>query len=56
MPGLFYGVTAWRKQVLLTRHWRDTPSGQRSRILALATDNGPLQVTLPPQGVRGFYS
>ncbi|WP_338417354.1 hypothetical protein, partial [Enterobacter ludwigii] len=33
---------------LLTRHWRDTPQGTEVAFW-LATDNGPLHVTLPPQ-------
>ncbi|WP_369494143.1 hypothetical protein, partial [Escherichia albertii] len=33
---------------ILTRHWRDTPQGTEVSFW-LATDNGPLQVTLTPQ-------
>lgn len=38
---------------LLTRHWRDTPQGTELAFW-LATDNGPLQVTLPPQESVAF--
>lgn len=38
---------------LLTRHWRDTPQGTEIEFW-LATDNGPLQVTLPPQESVAF--
>ena len=38
---------------LLTRHWRDTPQGTEVEFW-LATDNGPLQVTLPPQESVAF--
>lgn len=38
---------------LLTRHWRDTPLGTELAFW-LATDNGPLQVTLPPQESVAF--
>ena len=38
---------------LLTRHWRDTPQGMELTFW-LATDSGPLQVTLPPQESVAF--
>ncbi|MEX9252783.1 DNA polymerase II [Pseudenterobacter timonensis] len=38
---------------LLTRHWRDTPHGTEVEFW-LATDNGPLNVTLPPQESVAF--
>lgn len=38
---------------LLTRHWRDTPQGTEVAFW-LATDNGPLHVTLPPQESVAF--
>lgn len=38
---------------ILTRHWRDTPQGTEVSFL-LATDNGPLQVTLAPQESVAF--
>ena len=38
---------------LLTRHWRDTPSGTEVTFW-LATDNGPRQVQLPPQTSVAF--
>ncbi|WP_437888262.1 DNA polymerase II [Phytobacter sp. V91] len=38
---------------LLTRHWRDTPQGTEV-VFWLATDNGPLQVVLPPQESVAF--
>jgi hypothetical protein len=38
---------------LLTRHWRDTPQGTELSFW-LATDDGPLQVTLPPQESVAF--
>jgi len=38
---------------LLTRHWRDTPQGTEVTFW-LATDNGPLQVTLSPQESVAF--
>lgn len=38
---------------LLTRHWRDTPQGTELSFW-LATDNGPLQVTLAPQDSVAF--
>ncbi|HDG1707475.1 TPA: DNA polymerase II [Kluyvera ascorbata] len=38
---------------LLTRHWRDTPQGTELAFW-LATDDGPLQVTLPPQESVAF--
>ncbi|MFW8406355.1 DNA polymerase II, partial [Klebsiella pneumoniae] len=36
-----------------TRHWRDTPQGTEVSFW-LATDNGPLQVTLAPQESVAF--
>ncbi|MGL5700720.1 MAG: hypothetical protein ACRCYL_16070, partial [Kluyvera sp.] len=38
---------------LLTRHWRDTPQGTELAFW-LATDSGPLRVTLPPQESVAF--
>ena len=38
---------------LLTRHWRDTPQGTEVEFW-LATDNGPLHITLPPQESVAF--
>ncbi|MBJ3813475.1 DNA polymerase II [Shimwellia pseudoproteus] len=38
---------------LLTRHWQDTPQGTVINFW-LATDNGPLNVTLPPQESVAF--
>ncbi len=38
---------------LLTRHWRDTPQGTEVSFW-LATDAGPLHVTLPPQESVAF--
>ncbi|MEN0586268.1 MULTISPECIES: DNA polymerase II [unclassified Kosakonia] len=38
---------------ILTRHWRDTPSGTEVEFW-LATDNGPLRVVLPPQESVAF--
>ena len=38
---------------LLTRHWRDTPQGTEVAFW-LATDSGPLHVTLPPQESVAF--
>lgn len=42
-----------REGFLLTRHWRDTPQGTEVSFW-LATDNGPLQVTLAPQDSVAF--
>lgn len=42
-----------REGFLLTRHWRDTPQGTEVTFW-LATDNGPLQVTLAPQESVAF--
>ena len=42
-----------REGFLLTRHWRDTPQGTEVEFW-LATDNGPLQVFLPPQESVAF--
>jgi DNA polymerase-2 len=41
------------RRFLLTRHWRDTPQGTELSFW-LATDDGPLQVTLPPQESVAF--
>ncbi|ETJ40338.1 DNA polymerase II protein, partial [human gut metagenome] len=38
---------------ILPRHWRDTPQGTEVSFW-LATDNGPLQVTLAPQESVAF--
>lgn len=38
---------------LLTRHWRDTPQGTEVEFW-LATDKGPLHITLPPQESVAF--
>jgi len=46
-------VTQPRAGFLLTRHWRDTPQGTELSFW-LATDDGPLQVTLPPQESVAF--
>ncbi|KNC94234.1 DNA polymerase II [Trabulsiella odontotermitis] len=42
-----------REGFLLTRHWRDTPQGTEVDFW-LATDHGPLKVTLPPQESVAF--
>lgn len=42
-----------RAGFLLTRHWRDTPSGTEV-VLWLATDTGPQRVVLPPQESVAF--
>ena len=46
-------MTQPRAGFLLTRHWRDTPQGTELSFW-LATDDGPLQVTLPPQESVAF--
>jgi DNA polymerase-2 len=46
-------VTQAREGFLLTRHWRDSPQGTEVTFW-LATDNGPLQVTLAPQESVAF--
>ncbi|WQO23079.1 DNA polymerase II [Klebsiella pneumoniae subsp. pneumoniae] len=46
-------MTQPRAAFLLTRHWRDTPQGTELSFW-LATDDGPLQVTLPPQESVAF--
>jgi DNA polymerase-2 len=46
-------VTQAREGFLLTRHWRDTPQGTEVEFW-LATDDGPLQVFLPPQESVAF--
>jgi DNA polymerase-2 len=56
MPGFVLwenGVTQAREGFLLTRHWRDTPQGTDVSFW-LATDDGPLHVTLPPQESVAF--
>lgn len=42
-----------RQGFLLTRHWRDTPQGTEV-FFWLATDNGPVKVTLPIQESIAF--
>lgn len=44
-----------REGFILTRHWRDTPQGTEVTFW-LATDNGPLHVTLPPQESVAFIA
>ncbi|HAT2609402.1 TPA: DNA polymerase II [Kluyvera intermedia] len=46
-------MTQAREGFLLTRHWRDTPQGTEVEFW-LATDDGPLQVFLPPQESVAF--
>ena len=46
-------MTQPREGFLLTRHWRDTPQGTELSFW-LATDGGPLEVTLPPQESVAF--
>jgi len=46
-------VTQPREGFLLTRHWRDTPQGTELSFW-LATDDGPLEITLPPQESVAF--
>ncbi len=46
-------MTQPRAGFLLTRHWRDTPQGTELTFW-LATDDGPLEVTLPPQESVAF--
>lgn len=46
-------MTQAREGFLLTRHWRDTPQGTEVSFW-LATDDGPLQVVLPPQESVAF--
>lgn len=46
-------MTQAREGFLLTRHWRDTPQGTEVTFW-LATDDGPLQVTLAPQDSVAF--
>jgi DNA polymerase-2 len=48
-----YRRDAGARRFLLTRHWRDTPQGTEVEFW-LATDDGPLQVTLPPQESVAF--
>ncbi|KNC06535.1 DNA polymerase II [Klebsiella sp. RIT-PI-d] len=44
-----------REGFILTRHWRDTPQGTEVTFW-LATDDGPLHVTLPPQESVAFIA
>ena len=46
-------MTQPREGFLLTRHWRDTPQGTELSFW-LATDDGPLEITLPPQESVAF--
>ena len=46
-------MTQPQQGFLLTRHWRDTPQGTELTFW-LATDSGPLRVTLPPQESVAF--
>lgn len=46
-------MTQARAGFLLTRHWRDTPQGIEITFW-LATDQGPLHITLPPQQAVAF--
>mgnify|MGYP007040875764 CR=1 FL=1 len=46
-------MTQAQEGFLLTRHWRDTPQGTEVEFW-LATDNGPRNVTLPPQESVAF--
>lgn len=48
-----FQVNDARAGFLLTRHWRDTPSGTEV-VLWLATDQGPQRVVLPPQESVAF--
>ena len=48
-------MTQPRAGFLLTRHWRDTPQGTELTFW-LATDDGPLEVTLPPQESVAFIA
>jgi hypothetical protein len=49
---LFYGITAWRKG-FTDPTLAGYPQGTEVEFW-LATDNGPLQVTLPPQESVAF--
>ncbi|WP_051005671.1 DNA polymerase II [Pantoea sp. A4] len=46
-------VTTPQAGFLLSRHWRDTPTGSEISLW-LATDSGPQQVILPPQEAVAF--
>jgi DNA polymerase-2 len=46
-------LTAQKQGFILTRHWRDTPSGTEV-VFWLATDDGPRQVRLRPQESVAF--
>ena len=46
-------TTISQQGFVLTRHWRDTPQGTEVAFW-LATDQGPLEVRLPPQPVVAF--
>lgn len=46
-------MTALQQGFLLTRHWRDTPTGTEVEFW-LATDEGPRQLRLPPQTSVAF--
>lgn len=46
-------MTDARAGFLLTRHWRDTPTGSEV-VLWLATDNGPQRLVLPAQESVAF--
>ncbi|KAA9002644.1 DNA polymerase II [Affinibrenneria salicis] len=46
-------MTQPRQGFVLTRHWHDTPAGTQITFW-LATDNGPLSVTLPAQPAVAF--
>jgi DNA polymerase-2 len=48
-----FQVNDARAGFLLTRHWRDTPSGTEV-VLWLATEQGPQRVVLPPQESVAF--
>jgi len=48
-------VAQAREGFILTRHWRDTPQGTEVTFW-LATDDGPLHVTLPPQESVAFIA
>ncbi|VFS36063.1 DNA polymerase II [Escherichia coli] len=52
-PGFYWIFSVAQAGFILTRHWRDTPQGTEVSFW-LATDNGPLQVTLAPQESVAF--
>lgn len=52
-PGFLLIFSVAQAGFILTRHWRDTPQGTEVSFW-LATDNGPLQVTLAPQESVAF--